>query len=337
MIAGWAILGLGLPYAQTDAFVLPGPGSRGISRRLAVGTTSALDNHIALDEAFPGLQRIHSLPDIYIIKDLLTPAECESMVQTASAKGLDQSPVVYAGWTQDVYELLKLLALGPITWCSLFRVWLTANAGASRFTSIAEGMEVWIGGVLASGVLLLGWAKKREMDLGGMRTSTSTTVHPIGTTMQLVKLSLNQSIFRPSCPASTGSEAFVTKAEGLLKAKRQVFEAPTVIRYEAGQVLAPHYDANRAAAVEDSDRGGQTLATLIVYLNTAAKGGKTRFGKLNLEVEPQEGSALLFFPANKLGEFDDRMEHEGMEAEAEKWIARIWMHETNVPAPYGMG
>jgi hypothetical protein len=33
------------------------------------------------------------------------------------------------------------------------------------------------------------------------------------------------------------------------------------------QVLAPHFDANRGAEVEDANRGGQTLATLLVYLN----------------------------------------------------------------------
>ncbi|KAJ1440835.1 hypothetical protein B484DRAFT_391097, partial [Ochromonadaceae sp. CCMP2298] len=77
-------------------------------------------------------------------------------------------------------------------------------------------------------------------------------------------------------------------------------------------VLKPHYDANRAAEEEDSSRGGQTLATLIVYLND---GGPD---------EPKLGDALLFFPADRDGNFDERLEHEGCPALDEKWIARIW-------------
>ena len=32
-----------------------------------------------------------------------------------------------------------------------------------------------------------------------------------------------------------------------------------------------------------------------------------------LEVNPRKGQALLFFPANAVGDFDDRLEHEGCE------------------------
>jgi len=95
--------------------------------------------------------------------------------------------------------------------------------------------------------------------------------------------------------------------------------------------LKPHYDANRDADTEDVNRGGQTLATLIVYLNDVENGGRTRFGKLlssasttkqdsndkndpHLVVTPKRGDALLFFPADKYGKFDERLEHEGCPA-----------------------
>ena len=143
------------------------------------------------------------------------------------------------------------------------------------------------------------------------------------------------------------------------------FEAPTVINYEKGQALAPHYDANRSASVEDVNRGGQTLSTLLVYLNDVGEGGTTRFGKLpaitattnsdenggcdgddivqrqvpndpNLNIIPRKGDALLFFPADQHGQFDERTEHEGCPAVDEKWIARIWRHESRVPPPFGL-
>mmetsp|Transcript_17630 Transcript_17630/g.25458 ORF Transcript_17630/g.25458 Transcript_17630/m.25458 type:complete len:142 (+) Transcript_17630:224-649(+) len=112
--------------------------------------------------------------------------------------------------------------------------------------------------------------------------------------------------------------------------------------------LAPHYDANRSAETEDANRGGQTLATLLVYLNDVENGGLTRFGKLsaipgvsdpdeaNLTVRPKKGDALLFFPADSYGQFDERTEHEGCPAVDEKWIARIWRHKSRVPPPFGL-
>ena len=130
----------------------------------------------------------------------------------------------------------------------------------------------------------------------------------------------------------------------------QYFEAPTVIRYEKDQVLAPHFDANKAASTEDANRGGQTLATLLVYLNNVKNGGNTRFGRLLTEksalyntveekyltVQPKIGDALLFFPADEGGNFDDRLEHEGCMAVDTKWIGRIWRHIDRVPPPFGL-
>jgi prolyl 4-hydroxylase len=85
-----------------------------------------------------------------------------------------------------------------------------------------------------------------------------------------------------------------------------------------------------------------------VYLNDVTKGGLTRFGKLpaladsnekgetNLTLRPKIGDALLFFPADAMGRFDEKTEHEGCPAVDEKWIARIWRHKSRVPPPYGL-
>ena len=56
----------------------------------------------------------------------------------------------------------------------------------------------------------------------------------------------------------------------------------------------------------------------------------------NLNIIPRKGDALLFFPADACGNFDERTEHEGCPAVDEKWIARIWRHEGRVPPPFGL-
>ena len=82
-----------------------------------------------------------------------------------------------------------------------------------------------------------------------------------------------------------------------------------------------------------------------MYLNDVQAGGATRFNRLEddhgaiLSVAPRMGDALLFFPADARGAFDERLEHEGAEVEgsADKHVCRIWKHIANVPPPLGLG
>ena len=57
------------------------------------------------------------------------------------------------------------------------------------------------------------------------------------------------SIYLYAVGDDSGSKEFVARSEELLKSNCSTFEAPTVIHYEEGQVLVPHYDANREASV----------------------------------------------------------------------------------------
>jgi hypothetical protein len=69
---------------------------------------------------------------------------------------------------------------------------------------------------------------QRMNQLQSMRTSTSVTLDGTG----------------------LGDRALVQNTAALLCCTPSTFEAPTVIHYDAGQRLAPHFDANRAAATE---------------------------------------------------------------------------------------
>lgn len=326
---------------------------------LASTLTSArtLGPPMAINTDFPGLQKVHNDPDIYIIENFLDEASCTDMIELAKVKKLERSPVAYAGWTTDVKELLALAAKGPVSWLAIFSAWIQTKDDntASIFDFIKHTLLNYpIFYLIAAGGIST-FIKSRTDGLQAMRTSTSTTLDRMDN-------------------LTSGAAKFVITAAKLFESNKQIdsrriqreasfFEAPTIIRYESGQVLKPHFDANRDAETEDATRGGQTLATLIVYLNNVETGGRTRFGKLlaptssgsgssnaittaatitenegdpYLSIAPKQGDALLFFPADRDGRFDERTEHEGCPAVDEKWIARIWRHRERVSPPYGL-
>ena len=117
---------------------------------------------------------------------------------------------------------------------------------------------------------------------------------------------------------------FIYKANKLLGKPITTFEEPQVVRYEMGQQFSWHYDAIPKSQLDDS---GQRVATLLVYLNDVKSGGATCFKDLNIQVRPQKGKALLFFPSQKDGKPDDRTLHAGQVAMDTKFIAQMWIHE----------
>jgi hypothetical protein len=291
-----------------------------------------------IDESYPGVKRIYSNPDIFVIEDFLDKAICQDIIDKAEEKKLERSPVAYAGWTEDFQGLVELAAKGPVAWLALISAWLQLKDGpdANQINLVIHALQNYAAIFAVVVAAIAGFTYSRGEGLKSLRTSTSTTLDDMSQT-------------------SSGATQFVQKTAALfgapsdrLRQEAALFEAPTVIRYEPDQVLAPHFDANRSAETEDANRGGQTLATILVYLNDVENGGLTRFGRLpappdstepeetKLTFRPKMGDALLFFPADAMGQFDERTEHEGCPAVDEKWIARIWRHKGRVPPPFGL-
>ncbi|KAL7475186.1 hypothetical protein ACHAW6_001113 [Cyclotella cf. meneghiniana] len=307
--------------------------------QLLASTQTAAGSRIRIDENYLGLKRVHANPDVFIIERFLDDTSCEDLISKAKEKGTTRSPVAYAGWTDDVKDLLGLAATGPVTWFAILSAWYEAQGdeNASVLSLVLHSIRNYAGLFVLAAVLVAAFTKFRTDGLQKLRTSSSTTLDDLSQFGARNFVSCAADLFGPSSSSSNDMQPAA------------YFEAPTVIRYERDQSLAPHYDANRSADVEDKNRGGQTLATLIVYLNDVQTGGTTKFGKLpatddkrqvkgesNLNIIPQKGDALLFFPADQNGIFDDRMEHEGCPAVDEKWIARIWRHEERVNPPFGL-
>lgn len=102
-----------------------------------------------------------------------------------------------------------------------------------------------------------------------------------------------------------------------------------VLHYKEGGEFKPHhdyFDVSTPGGQECVESGGQRFASLVMYLNTPAKGGETVFPEADLKVVPKKGDALLFYNCLSDGETDPMSLHGGAPVvEGEKWIANKWI------------
>lgn len=115
------------------------------------------------------------------------------------------------------------------------------------------------------------------------------------------------------------------------------WEAPVITKYDEGSLFASHNDASPTRGSEWADLGGQRVVTVITYLNTCERGGGTKFDQLGFTVQPRQGSALVFYPANDTTlEADGRTVHQSLEAIDEKYIVQLFGRVNRVPTPLGI-
>lgn len=104
-----------------------------------------------------------------------------------------------------------------------------------------------------------------------------------------------------------------------------------ILHYGIGAEYQPHFDyfdPGSPGGEFHYRRGGQRVATLIVYLNTPDLGGETIFPKAKITVAPKKGKAVLFYNVDRHNRPDPRSFHGGAPVVAgEKWIATLWMRE----------
>src|SRR3546814_14938852 len=70
-----------------------------------------------------------------------------------------------------------------------------------------------------------------------------------------------------------------------------------VLRYGPGAEYRPHYDwfdPERPGVGAILARGGQRVASVVIYLNTPARGGATVFPAARFEVAQATGNAVFF-------------------------------------------
>lgn len=106
-------------------------------------------------------------------------------------------------------------------------------------------------------------------------------------------------------------------------------EGLQVLRYGPGTEYKPHYDyfdPNEPGSPAILQRGGQRMATLIMYLHEPEEGGATVFPHIEVRVAPRRGNAVFFSYPQALP--SSLTLHGGEPVTAgEKWIATKWLRE----------
>jgi prolyl 4-hydroxylase len=106
-------------------------------------------------------------------------------------------------------------------------------------------------------------------------------------------------------------------------------EGLQILHYRPGAEYKPHYDyfdpaqSGMAAVLK---RGGQRVATLVMYLNTPEVGGGTSFPDIHMEVSAIKGNAV-FFSYDRPHPMTKSLHGGAPVVKGEKWVATKWLRE----------
>ena len=106
-------------------------------------------------------------------------------------------------------------------------------------------------------------------------------------------------------------------------------EGLQVLHYQVGHQYKPHYDyfdPHDPGTPSVLARGGQRVATVVMYLNDPSRGGGTTFPSVNLEIAPKKGSAV-FFSYDRAHPVSRTLHGGAPVLAGEKWVATKWLRE----------
>jgi prolyl 4-hydroxylase len=134
------------------------------------------------------------------------------------------------------------------------------------------------------------------------------------------------------CHYERGENALVQRIESRLAALTGIpveqGEPLQILHYnQGGEYLAHHdyFDHLLTPEAHAAERGGQRIATCVIYLSYVKTGGDTHFPELELTIHPKPGAAIYFEYGNSAGQVDSRCIHAGTPVtQGDKWIATKW-------------
>jgi prolyl 4-hydroxylase len=106
-------------------------------------------------------------------------------------------------------------------------------------------------------------------------------------------------------------------------------EGLQVLRYAPGAQYRPHYDyfdPGESGTPSILRRGGQRVATVLMYLQEPAQGGGTIFPDAGLEIAPKRGTGV-FFSYDRPDPSTHSLHGGSPVLAGEKWVATKWLRE----------
>ncbi len=167
------------------------------------------------------------------------------------------------------------------------------------------------------------------IELARPRLSRSETVAqtPVGSEVHEARTSQGMFFSRGENELCTRIEARIAK---LIDWPVDHGEGLQVLRYMPGAEYQPHFDyfdVNHGATPNILKRGGQRVATLVMYLNTPQAGGATTFPDAGLSVQAHAGGAVFFSYAKP--DPSSLSLHGGAPViSGEKWVATKWLRQS---------
>ncbi|MBT9491511.1 MAG: 2OG-Fe(II) oxygenase [Paucibacter sp.] len=261
--------------------------------------------------------------------------ELRSWIQEQLGQGFDREQVLAAmlssGWQKSVAVQALDEPLGGSTVASRVP---TLDLADARPTLSIDGHEVKV---------LLTLSQPRIVVLGGLLSDEECDAMVAAAAARLARSETVATTAGGSeiNPARTSDGMFFERGESELirtvearLAKLMNWpidhgEGLQVLRYRPGAEYLPHYDyfdpkMDGAAAI--LKRGGQRVATLVMYLNTPAAGGATIFPDIKLDVSPIKGNAV-FFSYDRPDPLTQSLHGGAPVREGEKWVATKWLRE----------
>jgi prolyl 4-hydroxylase len=162
------------------------------------------------------------------------------------------------------------------------------------------------------------------------RLKRSTTVNPDNGSEDVIQLRTSEGFWFQRC-----EDAFIERLDrriaDLMGWPLEHGEGLQILHYREGGEYRPHFDyfpPGQNGSALHTARGGQRVATLIVYLSDVAGGGETIFPDAGIAVTARRGGAVYFRYMNRSRQLDPLTLHGGAPVTSgEKWIMTKWMRE----------
>jgi prolyl 4-hydroxylase len=162
------------------------------------------------------------------------------------------------------------------------------------------------------------------------RLKRSTTVNPATGSEDVIRMRTSEGIWY-----QRGEDPFIEKLDrriaSLMNWPLENGEGLQILHYGTSGEYRAHFDyfpPDQAGSAVHTARGGQRVATLVIYLNDVPEGGETTFPEAGISVAASQGGAVYFRYMNAQRQLDPLSLHAGAPVLAgDKWIMTKWMRE----------